>query len=468
MRTKKRRTNSWPKILFLAFLILSVQLGTVGSVRALSIEDETAMGQKFMENIGRQFDFLDDDFANDYLNDLGQYLIRPLETKPFPFRFYLVRDQDLNAFAGPGGHIFVFSGLVVALDTIDELAAVVCHEIGHVSARHISERIEQAKKIGLASLAGVLAGILVGGQGGAAILSGTVAAGIQKQLAYSREDERQADQRGFQYMVQAGYDPAGMIATLEKLEKGQWYGTDGVPSYLLTHPVGPERISNMEVMLSGLGKREGGSAPKEFRQLYPFFKTTVAAKTGDPSEMEAQFSKALEKDPGSVLAHYGLGIVRQDRSDYDKAISHFQAALKGSPDSLPILRRLAESYQLKGQDKEALRILERAARLDSLDRSTLFLLAKSYQNMEEDAKAIPLYERLLLMPPVKDEVYYDLGLAYGRQNRLGQAHYNFAIFFKRTGAKGKAKFHFQKAEDLSKGDPVLQRKIREAMGELRP
>jgi tetratricopeptide (TPR) repeat protein len=194
----------------------------------------------------------------------------------------------------------------------------------------------------------------------------------------------------------------------------------------------------------------------------------VAAKTGDPHDMEVQFSRALEKDPGSVLAHYGLGIVSQVRSDYDKAISHFQEALKGSPDSLPLLRKLAESYQLKGQDKEALGILERATKIDSQDKSSLFLLAKSYQNLEEDAKAIPFYERLILMPPVKDEVYYDLGLAYGRQNRLAQAHYNFGIFFKRTGAKSKAKFHFQKAEDLSRGDPVLQGKIREAMGGVRP
>jgi len=273
---------------------------------------------------------------------------------------------------------------------------------------------------------------------------------------------------GFQYMLRTGYDPAGMVATLTKLQKGQWGGPDEVPSYLLTHPGGPERISNMEVMLSGLAKRERGSAPKKFRALYPFFRTTVTAKTGDPNDMEVRFNRELEKDPGSVLAHYGLGIVCQVRSDYDKAISHFHAALKGSPDSLPIMRKLAESYQLRGKDKEALRILERAFKEDSQDKSSLFLLAKSYQNMEEDAKAIPLYERLILMQPVKDDVYYNLGLAYGRQSRLAQAHYNFGIFFKRTGAKSKAKFHFQKAEDLSKGDPVLQGKIREAMGGLRP
>ena len=126
---------------------------------ALSVEEEKVLGQKFLNNVRKYFDMVDDEYADQFINNLGQYLIRPLETKHFPFHFYIINDNNLNAFAAPGGHIFIYTGLIRVMDEIDELAAVICHEIGHVSARHLSYRIEQNKKIGLATMAGVLAGI---------------------------------------------------------------------------------------------------------------------------------------------------------------------------------------------------------------------------------------------------------------------------------------------------------------------
>jgi predicted Zn-dependent protease len=452
------------KLFFSSLLLFFLCFGTV-TVRhaeALSVQDETVMGQKFLEAVRKQLELLDDDFATDYLNDLGQYLVGSVETRPFPFQFYLVRDNDLNAFAGPGGHVFMFSGLVSNMETVDELAAVLCHEISHVTARHISERIEQAKTIGIASLAGMLAGVLVGGKAAGAIMTGTMAAGVQKQLAYSREDERQADQMGFQYMTQSGFDPKGMITTLTNLEKGQFHSADVVPPYLLTHPGGSERIANIESMLSTRPQKGEEKTPsRKYRDLYPYFKTVVQAKSGEPNDLEARYRKTLQTDPDSPLAHFGLGVLWQEKLDHAKAVESFRKALKSSPDSLPVMRKLAESYQLMGRDKEAIEILERASRADMQDRATLFLLARSYQNMEEHAKAIRIFERLLLLKPVKDEIYHYLGVSYGRENRLALAHYNFGIYFKTLGERSKAKFHFQKAEDLAKGDPILAAKIRE-------
>lgn len=441
-------------------LSLGICLGA-SRAEALSIDEETLLGQKFLESIRKQCEFVDDGFANDYINDLGQYLTRSLETKPFNFQFYLIKDHSLNAFAGPGGHIFVFSGLVEVMDGIDELVSVLTHEIAHVSARHLSERYEQAKKIGIATLAGMLAGILVGGKAAPAIVSGTMAAGIQKQLSYSREDERQADQMGFQYTAQGGFDPSGMITTMTKLEKGQWHGADVVPPYLLTHPGGAERMANMEVMLANYAPSKERGQTSKYRDLFPFFKTVLRAKATDPHEAEKRFNQELEKDPSSTLAQFGLGIVWQERSELDRSIQHFQEALKNAPDSLPVLKELAETYQLKGQDKEAADILKKTLRTDSNDKSSLFLLAKSYENLDEYPQAIRIYERLLTMAPVRNEVFYNLGVSYGRENRLALAHYHFGVYFKRIGEKKKAKFHFQKADDLARDDAALRNRIRQ-------
>lgn len=451
-------------ISFILSLLLFFQPYVGGSKAfSLSTEEERILGQQFLIQVRKNFDFVDDDFAHQYINNLGNYLIRPLETRPFPFHFFIIKDNDLNAFAGPGGHIFMFSGLINVMDEVDELASVSCHEIAHVTARHLAHRVEQNKRIGLATLAGVLAGVLIGGEAGAAIVTGSSAAGIQAQLHYSREDERHADHLGFKYIDEAGFDPEGLIEALKKIQRGQWLGSERIPAYLLTHPTGPERMSALDIMLSGYTPRSEKREAVKFRELFPFFKTIVRAKSVEPAEAEREFSKELEKDPDSTLAHFGLGMVFKERSEHDQAIEHFQKALMGQPESLPILRSLGEAYQLRGQDAKAITVLEKSLKIDNQDRSALFLLAMSYQNLERYPRAIRIYERLALMSPVKEEVFYNLGVSYGREGRLALAHFNFGIYFKRLGKREKAKFHFQKAADLSKNDPALKGRIRKAM-----
>lgn len=432
----------------------------------LSIEEERAAGEEFLIDIRKKFQIIGDDYLNSYINELGQYLLKSLETKPFSFHFYLIQENTLNGFAGPGGHIFLFSGLIETMDQVDELAAVICHEIGHVSARHLAQRLEQSKKIGMATMASVLAAVLVGGKAGGAILSGSMAAGMQASLHYSREDERQADQLGFKYMEASGYHPSGMIQVLKKLQMGQWGGTDDIPPYLLTHPVGPERISRIEIMLENYTEKLQSPEASRLSDDFPVFKTILRARYLDPYEAERLFSMDLRKDPQSGLAHLGLGIVWNRRSEYGKAVEHLEAALELLPGVVSVLSHLGEAYQLQGRDREAIRVLNKALEVNSRDKTSLSLLAASYQNLEDYSKAIRLYERLSAMKPVKDEVFYNLGVAYGRQNHLDLAHYNFGLFFQRQKNKKKALFHFEKAEDFARGNPGMKEKIRKAKKDL--
>ena len=110
--------------------------------------------------------------------------------------------------------------------------------------------------------------------------------------------------------------------------------------------------------------------------------------------------------------------------------------------------------------RKAIKILEDALKLSAGDdKSTLFLLAKAYQNLEEYSKAAEIYNRLTFMEPAKDKVFYNLGLIYGKEDRLGLAHYNFGIYFKRLKNMKEAMFHFQKAEKMAFDDTALQDKI---------
>jgi len=463
MKVSFKRHNLY--LLFIAAWLFFLCGGGTKAL-ALSIEEERKMGEQFFLQISNTFQLVEDDFANTYINDLGEYLLSSLETRPFPFRFYIINENDLNAFAGPGGHIFFFTGLIEVMEDVDELAAVMAHEIAHVSARHLAERMEQNTKMQLATLAGLLLGALVGGEARGAIMTGSMAAVMQKQLAYSRDDERQADQLGYKYMSAAGFDPSAMILTLKKIQKGQMMHPNQIPAYLLTHPGGAERMANYDTMMSGDKPIQEKGETQKFRHFYPIFKTILRAKYMESSDAERTFKRELAKDPDSIWAHFGLGIVLRKRREYQAAVDHFHEALRRRPQSLFILRNLAEAYQMMGREDEAIALLSEALRLDPGDRSSLFLLALSYQNIEAYREAIPIYERLTSMAPVKNEVFYNLGISYGRMNRLAQAHYNFGIYFKKEGKIGKARFHFEKAKELSKDDPALGERIEKAQRDL--
>jgi len=447
-------------------LLLIFQLH--GQGYALSIEEEREAGEKFSEAVRKQVAMFDDDFCDAYVNELGQYLTKFLETKFFPFHFYIVQENDLNAFAGPGGHIFLYTGLIRGMDSADELAAVMAHEIAHVSARHISERVEQSKLITLATLAGVLAGVLIGGKAAGALMTGSMAAGVQTQLGYSRDDERQADQLGFKYMDQAGFDPGGMVVTLKRLERAMWVDANNIPPYLTTHPGGPERVSTTEIMLREHKGRTDNKDTAKFRRLFPYFKAVVAAKSEDPANAEKLFGKELEKNPDSVPALFGAGIVQKEKLQYAGAIGYLEKALSKEPEILPILTALAESYQMQGRDERAIRVLEKALKVDDRDKTALFLLAVSYQNLEDYRKSVVFLERLASMKPVRDEVYYHLGMSYGREGKLALAHYNFGLYFKKSGVLEKAMFHLRKAEELAGSDQILRNKIQTEKEGLRP
>lgn len=462
--TQTRHIHSQKRVLIgLLMLVLWGVAAGVPDARALSVEDERQMGEEFLRQVGGQFEMLQDAYANQYINDLGHYLIAPLEVKNFPFHFYIIKDNTLNAFAAPAGHIFIFSGLIEVLEDVDELAAVICHEIGHVSARHLAHRIEQSKKIGLATLAGALAGVLLGGEAAGALITGSMAAGMQAQLHYSREDERQADQLSFKYMEPATFDPEGMVRALQKIQKGSWLGTDKVPAYLLTHPTGPERMSNLDSLLSRYTPPPVSAEAEAFKAQWPAFKTVVRARCLNPADAERIFNKELAQDPHDPLAHFGLGMVAMEESRYPQAIGELQKAADQKPDFIPILRTLGQAYQLNGQNQKAVATLKQALGLRQGDRDTLFVLGTVYESMGDNQEALKIFERLSYLKPVRHDVYYHLGLCYGREKQLALAHYNFGVYFRKMGRMQKAQFHLRKAKELSGQDPALRRKIVEEL-----
>jgi predicted Zn-dependent protease len=455
----------WIKKLFIFFTALLIILTPLTESRAslLSPEEETELGEGFLERIKSRYEFADYPYIVQYINNLGNFIGRQIEVPYFPLHFYVIKDTSINAFAAPAGHVFFFSGLIQIIDNVDELASILAHELGHVSARHLAVRIERSKKIGMATMAAILAGVLIGGEAAGALMTGSIAAGAQAELGYSREDERQADQLGFKYTHMSGFNTHGMITTLKKIQRENWYGGQNIPPYLLTHPGAPERMANIETMAREYTKIPDSDTTKELRSSFPIFHTMVEALCDDKENAAREFKKRLRVDPESIFAHYGLGLVLERDGKIHEALNHFKKALRGKGDSIPIMFSMAQAYQTDGQYENSVSILQKALQLSPKDKNILYLLALSFQNLERYDQASRIYERLTFLPPVNHLVYYNLGLVYGRQDKLAMAHYNLGIYFSKLRRKEKALFHFKKAQELSESEPALKEKINKAL-----
>ncbi len=208
-----------------------------------SIQKEIALGKQLAEEVARQGKLHQDPVAGEFVNRLGQNLVRNSDAK-VPFSFQVLDDDSPNAFALPGGFVFVNTGLIKLASEEDELAGAMAHEIAHVVARHLTCRASQEQ---LVRTAGGLGSVLLGG--GWAGLAGREAMAAAVPMAFlklSRSDETEADYLGTQYLYAAGYDPTGAVSIFEKLLALRRTEPNLAARVLSTHPMDADRIDRTE------------------------------------------------------------------------------------------------------------------------------------------------------------------------------------------------------------------------------
>jgi predicted Zn-dependent protease len=231
---------------------LPSELPSLGEVAGddLSPRDERRYGEQIMqEYIRRDPSFLSDPPSVEYINRLGYQLVAASAARHIDFEFFLIKDPTINAFALPGGFIGVHTALVLTAQDESELASVLAHEIGHVQQRHLARSLARQRDSTMIALGSILLALLAsrsGGQGTEAALAVGQAAAISRQLAFSRDDEREADRVGFGILVNAGFDPQGMPDFFGRMQQGMRAYASVAPAYLQTHPLTVERIADMQ------------------------------------------------------------------------------------------------------------------------------------------------------------------------------------------------------------------------------
>ena len=314
-------------IVLLFFFLAGLADSVVGVAEAsLSLDDEKKLGREFYEKLEKANVISQNERANSYLSRLGELILAHSDKAPFDFKFSIIRSSAINAFATPGGYVYVNQGLITLVENEGELAGVLAHEIAHVNGRHIAEIVDRSQKIGLSALAAILAGAFLGGGGDltAAVTGFTMATATTLSLKYSREQEEAADRMGMSYLVEAGYSGSAMLDFLKIMRRYEFY-SNAIPSYFLTHPGTDERTRYIDALLHTTYTKSGTeSIVGNLGRIQTLL--LLDGKTSEAANLQ-HFQKILNDDPGNVDALYGmavtqdkLGMVRESLDTYRKAL----------------------------------------------------------------------------------------------------------------------------------------------------
>jgi predicted Zn-dependent protease len=245
-------------LLFLApfLLVFAASCGSAGSVlgggaSSVSLDEEWQLGNQMAAQVEQQVKLVHDPVAEGYVAQVGERLHRATNMADRPFTFHIVDDPSVNAFAIPGGHIYVHRGLIAQADKVDMLAGVMAHEISHVTQRHVIKQMSQAQSI-------ETIGSLVLGQNPGALqtlLAQIVAGGAMAR--FSRADEKEADDVGLELMTHAGYDPHGMLDMFQKLLSLDQGGSNAVSRFFQDHPGTQDRINDITNRIQKMGNPSG-------------------------------------------------------------------------------------------------------------------------------------------------------------------------------------------------------------------
>lgn len=360
----------------------------------MSGPERRELGEEFMKWVRKSLPITQDPVLTDYIQTIGGQLVSA-GGHAGHYDFFLIDQPAINAFAGPDGNIGVYAGLLLATQTEGELAAVLAHEIAHVSQNHLMRSFEAQKQMALPTVALMVAAAVLGakvdGNLGAAALAGVQGAAAQRQINFTRANEEEADRIGIETLALGGHDPFAMPGFFQRLSKATKVADTGMPEFLMTHPVTSDRIADalgragqygtrqrpdslrFQLARANLRQRDEGRAEKAIEH---FQETLRSGRFRDATAERYGYALALARGgkPGAALEQTGLLLAEHPsqveflvlKSQVQRLSGNAAAAvaeLKGpvglNPDNWPLNQAYGEALLSAGQPAEALIALER-------------------------------------------------------------------------------------------------------------
>lgn len=428
-----------------------------------TIDDEKKLGKEFYQKLEESHLIYKNKSLCDYINRIGNRILAQTKKAPFDFNFYIVDSSAINAFATPGGYIYINKGLILAAKSEAELAGVIAHEVGHANARHIASLIEKSKKLNVAALTAVLASILLGGgETSGAIAAFSLAGSSSLTLKYMREHEEEADRLGIQYLVGAGYDPISMIDFLKMMKQYEFLSKT-MPSYLQTHPGTDNRIYYLDSLITSQKLHNGA---KNIIGNFKRIQSTIPLDATSLNYRYDQLSKYLLDNPDDTDTLYGLALIEDQLGQTDSAIQHYQKILNLSPHDADALQNIGVLFLKTGKPHLAVEHLARASKLYPQNDTILFNLGRAYFATGNFKKALECYLQIQDKKFDDADVNYFIAMTYGRLNNRGESHYYFGLHFNDAQKVNSALFHFKEALNYFPKSSARYESITQAIKEL--
>ncbi len=434
----------------------------------VSLGKEREIGQDFLRSLRAQAPTLDDAILQEYLEHLIYRLASHSKLQDRRLDVILIDSPIINAFAAPGGIVGVNYGLFLYGETVNEIAAILAHELAHLSQRHFARGVEAGKRSGVVSLAGLLASIVlmttVGGEAGMAALNTTQGLTQSKQLSHSRAREAEADRVGIDTLAEADMDPRAMAYMFERLERANRYTGDRIPEFLRTHPVTRSRIADSYNQTRQF-PRKTWPVDLDFQLM----KARVIALTArSPQEAILKFRNSLkDSSPARRTASlYGLVLALSRNTEIDEATRYLRPLLEEYPDKIAFRIAEADIHHQAQRDDRALEILEAALAINPGN----YPLSMSYAETLLSANRPVDAERVLLALSAErkndDRIWYLLAEAYGLANDVIGVHQARAEFFVLNGNFDQAMKQLGYALPLARGNFQQTARIRQRMDEI--
>ncbi|WP_293792693.1 M48 family metallopeptidase [uncultured Pantoea sp.] len=369
---------------------------TAGST--LSINQELQMGDFYVRQLRASAPLINDPLLNQYINELGQRLVAHANSVRTPFHFFLIQNDELNAFAFFGGNVVLHSSLFRYTDNESQLASVMAHEISHVTQRHLARAMEEQRRNAPLTWVGALGSILLAmasPQAGMAALTGTLAGAQQGIISFTQGNEQEADRIGIQVLQRAGFDPQAMPTFLQKLADQSRFSSKP-PEILLTHPLPDSRLADAR-------NRANQMRPVVVQSSQDFYMAKVRSLG-----MYATGRNQLTDD---LLNEYAKGNVReQQAAQYGKAVQFLQAKsfdsakrviaplLAKQPDNVWFLDIMTDIDIGLNQPQQAIVMLS-SAKGSSTNPVLQLNLANAYVEAKQPANASRILNRYTFAHP---------------------------------------------------------------------
>jgi predicted Zn-dependent protease len=382
-----------------------------GGGYSVTPQDEHELGQVWVRMLRGSARLYDDPIVVSYLEDLLWDVTEHSQLTDRRLELVVLDNTTLNAFAVPGGIVGIHTGLVEAAETEDELASVIAHELAHLSQRHYAAQIDEQRRNRPFMLAALLGSILVAAadaQGGTAAITSTVAAAQQASLAFSRQNEREADYIGMQTLSASGFDPRAMASMFSRLQTSARYGQKP-PEFLLTHPVTENRIAD------SLNRAASLPTPARRTQAgdYALIRARIAAHySSNPEKLLSQLQAQRQTSDDDRLRYAtAIAAIKAKKfDDADVAVSAMTAAFRQK-----LIVRLITAELALGRDQltSAHKALSDLLKLFPDNYSANALYVELLLKQGQTSHAVAVLRKLVEQRPTDSNLWYNLAETQG-------------------------------------------------------